>query len=327
MYEIINSAQDFPLFLKQYERSISLQRELLSYYSPAYLAYYSQRFRDQGLRYTDASFVLIRQNFPIFTFLGSIIYNDDGTLVLSYFERPAVSFLSVLNSETVNLVFKTLDEILPDVDAISYHCRPDSGYLSPVDSYFLERFRASISHSLSRIINLRSPLDEIRSSFRKSYKPLVNKSISLFSPTIYDHTNIRLECVSLLRALHICASGYQTRSSTTWLMQYQAILADQAFLILSYLNGRAVSGAFFNSYMGHVYYAVSASDRNMFKLPLSHGIIYQAILYAKSRNFHSLELGQDFTLTTNHHHCNKEFTISVFKRGFGGSLYHRLSFS
>jgi hypothetical protein len=92
------------------------------------------------------------------------------------------------------------------------------------------------------------------------------------------------------------------------------------------LNGKLVSGGLFNVSNNYVYYAISASDRELFDKPMFHSIFWRAIQHSKDLRASLFDAGEiympcqtDFLQRT-----KKELNIARFKSGFGGRIIPRL---
>jgi lipid II:glycine glycyltransferase (peptidoglycan interpeptide bridge formation enzyme) len=127
------------------------------------------------------------------------------------------------------------------------------------------------------------------------------------------------------RLLHRQAAGRETRSRKTWDLEYEMVLQGEAFVVLAYLEQALVTAALFLYSPRYCYYGVSASNRDLFDKPLSHIVLWTAILHAKGLGCRFFEMGKQLypgqgdPLPT-----QKELNISTFKRGFGGKTQIRL---
>ena len=130
-----------------------------------------------------------------------------------------------------------------------------------------------------------------------------------------------------LRALHMAASGRETRNERTWMLQREMVVAGEAFLVIAEMEGRCVSGALFHMTASDCYYAVSASDRALFDKPMSHIVLWQAMTMARTFGRRRFELGQQVWAGMpfdDNAPTDKELTIARFKRSFGGEAHVHL---
>ena len=174
-----------------------------------------------------------------------------------------------------------------------------------------------------QVIDLSCDETSLRSDIRKSYRSLVNWGERELSITVHDHRNTKPETVEEFRQLHIGVAGKETRSPETWRLQFRQIAEDQAFMITGRLNGQLVTAALFLHSQSYCFYGVSASIREMFDKPLSHAILWRSILEAKRRGCRVYEMG-DLAHLYPQGYSDKEKSIAVFKRGFGGAALLQL---
>jgi hypothetical protein len=90
-------------------------------------------------------------------------------------------------------------------------------------------------------------------------------------------------------------------------------------------GGELVTAALFLHTPRHCYYGVSASDREYFDKPISHAVIWTAMLHARSLGCERFETGEQlFPRQGAGQRGSKELHISDFKHGFGGRTVVRL---
>jgi hypothetical protein len=152
---------------------------------------------------------------------------------------------------------------------------------------------------------------------------------------VVDRSCLNRQVFDEFRLLHYQAAGRETRCRASWDVNYKIVEADEAFLVLARLQGRLVSGSFFDLAFFNSCYRIGASDRTLFARPISHCVIWTGILEAKRRGARYFEMGQilhrqqpffvgpvdpnggDPTRCP----TEKELGISNFKRGFGGHTF------
>ena len=90
----------------------------------------------------------------------------------------------------------------------------------------------------------------------------------------------------------------------------------EAFIVSGHYNGELLTAALFIYRKKYCYYGVGASDRRHSDKPLSHAIIWEAILHAKSLGISFFELGEQIFQNENKDYVQnkKEFGISEFKK-------------
>ena len=154
----------------------------------------------------------------------------------------------------------------------------------------------------TQVIDLSKTEAELHADVRKSYKSLINKKAAVvtFVPSAFR----------LFENMHYKAAEGKTRPDKTWDIQWQQIVAEEAFLVMD----REAGGFFI--YNNHTcYYGVGASLEGA----NSHALIWEAILYAKELGCKYFEMGEQVFSGD-----EKLVNISKFKRGFGGQTLTRI---
>ena len=96
--------------------------------------------------------------------------------------------------------------------------------------------------------------------------------------------------------------------------------------INGFLDNKLVSSAFFNFNKMVCFYSVSASRRDLFDKPLSHSIIWNAIIHAKKIGCKYFDFSVlSYRKNSLHEIPGKEKNINTFKKGFGGKTRSVLS--
>jgi len=85
------------------------------------------------------------------------------------------------------------------------------------------------------------------------------------------------------------------------------------------LNGVLVSSALFMYNKQCCLYGVSTSSRDMFKKPIGHVVIWEAIKYAKGMDCNYFDFGDLIYSGPGYQASNKEHNINRFKKSFGGT--------
>jgi hypothetical protein len=170
----------------------------------------------------------------------------------------------------------------------------------------------------SVVIPLEPPEEILWSRVRKSYKALIHKGEREFQTRLVDTACITLEDIEAFRKLHMEVSGRETRPHASWLKQFEAVKAGEAFIILTYMDDALVGAAYFILSPVRCLYGVGAYQRELFDKPLAHVSLWKAMLEAKSRGCAFFDTGRcHFPFE---HVSDKERNIGLFKRGFGGIM-------
>ena len=122
------------------------------------------------------------------------------------------------------------------------------------------------------------------------------------------------------RQLHIREAGRETRSKESWKKQLEMVKAEEAFVVMGFLEEQLVTAGFFSHSKTNCYYASSASRRDLFDKPLFHSLMWMGILHAKKKGCLWFEVGEQIypNYPKEPPHSNKALGISKFKAGFGG---------
>ncbi len=199
-----------------------------------------------------------------------------------------ILFESKFSNSKAKKISKILCGILLEIDSkIIYNSilfsKTNSNYLK---YYLLNKMSKKTLIELA--IDLEEDLENIWSSLRKSYKPLINKNSKIYSVS-KDCTS---EIWDLCKELHIACSGKQTRSDKTWQTQWEAIKSRQAIVYFIELNNKIIGFAYFiydkvvASYFSAAYQRSNQSDQS-----LGHLILWEAISDLKKRGIKNLYLG------------------------------------
>jgi len=314
----------FPELWKRLFAQDALQYPLLS---PLDVEYSREYASDS--RFEDVSFLTEENGAPLMGVRAALREHPDGLQEISGFGRHIV-FLEAQGLEPLQrdgaagIVREELQNILQtheNATAIYLEHRPT---LSPVSRLLLDS-GAEAAATFSQIIDLSAPETQLRSQIRKSYKSLINWGTKNLKLRLLDHTNVTVEAMEQFRLLHVEVAGRETRSARTWELQLEMIRAREAFAIFGDMERQLVTAALFMHSPKYCLYGVSASKRELFEKPLSHAVLWMAILHAKKTGCRFFESGwQYFPKQGKPPPTPKELNISAFKKGFGGETHVRL---
>ena len=174
-------------------------------------------------------------------------------------------------------------------------------------------------------VDLAPNMDEIRSGWRKSYRPLVTSGLRTWSVHLVDAQNASAETWETFRQLHCHVAGRETRPRDTWDLQWRMILEGEALLVwLADSEGRMVGGGFFQFTDSEALYSVAAYDRDLFDKPLGHVVQARAIEEFKRRGLSWYKLGELKFAGDHDKPSAKELSIGAFKQGFASHLFAKL---
>lgn len=300
-------------------------------YQPRNIKFYESL--SEGSYLEDCSFLIEEQATPLLGLRIALNTSPSGHIILSGFGVIPIFYLEnrVVEKPWIRGAYKLLkaelDRLVQIHSAtfIIYEDFLENGNLSFVGKYLLDK-GAHAAPLLRQLINLSASEDELFRQIRKSYKSLINWGKKNLSLRVIDKETITVEDIERFKQLHCLAAGRKTRPNHTWHLQYEMVYHDEAFVILGELDGELVTAGMFPYSSRYCYYGVSASKREMYDKPLSHSMIWSAILYAKKQGCNLFEMGilsypnQEGTLPT-----QKDMDISTFKNGFGGKTHVRLN--
>ena len=189
--------------------------------------------------------------------------------------------------------------------------------------YLIWAERANDQHSTHHLlVDLSFSLENIRLSFRKSFKPLVTKGLREWRVEV--HEIISDELFSKFRLLHKEVAGGSTRPIESWAVQKKQIDMLESFLVtVSDSYGDMVGAGLFTHTSGHGLYCVGVYKRDLFDKPLGHAVQMEAIKMFKKRGCTWYELGQKHLKVDRSGATEKELSISHFKEGFSNHVVAR----
>ncbi len=228
----------------------------------------------------------------------------------SYFGMPAR--LYALNDAVPD---STLDFLFSEFCRVARERKIKSimVYSTPALFAYFKGCKSTVETRRSAWIDLTQTPEKIRQGLRKSYKSLVNWGLRSLEMRVIDSRDANVALFSQFHEFHVQVSGRQTRSEKTWDIQWRMILENQAFLLLSFLEGRLVSGNLIAHSDVEAYYGVGVYDRALMAEgnPMAHGSLYRAILECKNRGITRFVLGETTTGVS-----VKQDNIALFKTGF-----------
>lgn len=285
----------------------------------------------EDIQFDDSSFVIVDNKVPIMGLRASVDSMTNGRRELTCYRQPAhyieKDCFGRLPGRGAQGAFRAeLERVISEnnINSIDFLDFPASGNLSSMGQYLLS-MGASDFPFYTQLIDLSFSEQDLFSQVRKSYKSLINWGKNNLTLRVIDFDTVTLDDIEALRALHVEAAGQETRSRKTWRQQFEMVAHDEAFLVLGESEGVLVSAALFPCSKSYCFYGVSAAKREMFSKPLSHAVVWRAIIHAKKRGCSLFEMGVQYLgEQANNPPSDKEKTIGVFKHGFGGQTRIRM---
>ena len=286
------------------ESNVYIKSQEKSNYSKLINKYNQEYFPDE---YENTSLVLWDNQEPLL-FIPSYSINK----VFSFFGSPVEIFESnsELNlAESYKFFLKYLTEFFKR-EKYEY-------FLFNSNSYFLNDFYSKIiefNTSYIGVIDLMNEVSFIKSSFRKSYKSLINWGERELTTKIINNENYTNSHIEEFRDFHITVSGKETRSKETWDLQGEIIKNKKGFIVRSEFEGKLAAISFYQYGSSSILYGVGVYDRELMEKnhPMAHSSLFSAIKEAKKIGLKEMVLGDVNSSNPNY----KEAQIAKFKKGF-----------
>ena len=200
----------------------------------------------------------------------------------------------------------------------------DSANLSGFERVLLSS-GASVSLEFSAEADLSLTEEQLWTSLRKSFRPLINKGRRDLRIEVVDESTPDRCRFDVYRDLHREVAGRVTRPSESWDVMFEMVAQGRAQLLLAHLEGRPVAATYFVRFGRLALYASGAYVRDLGKFPVSHWPLYASMLEARRSGVERLVLGtvlQEAGLGPS----AKEQSIAVFKRGFATTVVARRTY-
>lgn len=295
-------------------------------YSVAMIDYYLAYFRGADQIIHDISVVIFHDNRPCAIWPLSLRPDTEEPVGTNGMSIVPPLFLSVFSKKSEKKLLKCgmtfLENALKFYQGIRWKSSETFQNMLGVSKWHQLAMKhgavASIQHDL--FVDLSLSLDDIKLSFRKSYKPLISSGKRLWEVFVLDCADASVWAE--FENLHKVASGRVTRSAESWEMQHLAIDNGGAFLVYLRDDGhRMVGGGLFYTTLNESLYVVGAYDRDLFDKPLGHVVQFRAIEEMKKRGLDWYCIGIRSYPTDYPTPTPKEITISEFKQGFSTHIF------
>lgn len=307
-------------------------------YSTSMIQYQRAYFRDAGWTQFDASLVLRTDGRPCAIWpltLGGPNGNPRITSAGAAVMAPV--FVSGLSSRTVKkicvraITFLRLLCAEQGLDEPVLEQGPQPGLVAEGASEWHQQLLTAgasvvVRHDL--YADLRPALPDIRASFRKSFRPLINVGLRSWSVFVLNQSNATDSVWAEFKQLHHDVSGRITRSAETWAQQRTMLRKGEAFLVglRDPVGHRLVGAGFFQCTRDEGLYAVGAYDRSLFDKPLGHVVQQQAIETMKTLGLRWYFIGERHYPQDKSKPTDKQVSIAAFKQGFASNQFCRFEF-
>ena len=297
-------------------------------HTPAMLDYQLSYFSGTDPACMDASLIILHDHKPCAVW-PLMLSGPDASLSLSTAGSPLVSplFRRDAPAKTVKSIITRCHALAAAYTGGAYAGQELFVAGQGLSEWYLQAVRAgavaTVGHEM--FIDLGMTVPEIRTAFRKSYKPLISMGERLWSATVCPNTPA--DVWDEFRSLHREVAGRSTRSPESWLRQHEAIVAGNAFFVyLRDADGRMVGGGLFHVSRDEGLYAVGAYDRALFDKPLGHLVQSHAVNEMKRRGLKWYKIGACAYQGDRPRPSDKEIAISHFKQGFATHHFAALRF-
>lgn len=275
--------------------------------------------------FIDESFIIIKDENPI-AIIPLIV--DMKNNYLSYRNEkysPTPLLSDLLEEKQKNDLEKILfDKIKIVIDKYSikrWYLTSDP--LSYINDNYLDMFGDKILATdcsyLNRIIELKNSKDYLWSQIRNSYKNIINKSLKVFKFNIVNHSNMNNDIGEKYIKLHEKCSGRMTRPIESFNKMNDLIKQKKAVLFEQYLNSNIVQMEIVLLGKNCAAGGSVADDPDIkTDLPLTHSMNYTICMELAKIGLKYYEIGgSQYKDDIFNPLTNKQFNITMFKRGFG----------
>lgn len=301
-------------------------------YSQSDIDYQYRYFSGEGKEYFDFSLVISQQNKAVAIWPLSFSNDQKGSSLHSF--STGVLPPLFIKSATRKLQKTIVKMCLQLLELIALENHIDTVNCVEVfdDSIGLsEWFSQAKKHGCSPVVSADLYIDlslegaGVWQSFRKSYKPLINRASGLWSLSVVETCNATW---SEFQALHREVAGRITKNQESWDEHSNHLENGSAFLVTlrDGSEGVLVGAGLFHYTESEGSYSVAAYKRDLFDKPLGHLVQWQAIQTFISKRIRYYRIGSMLFENDVPAPTEKEISISYFKSGFATHWMPRYSF-
>lgn len=234
-----------------------------------------------------------------------------------------------VNSRVEKIIFNEIFKIAQELNVKKIKFFLDSLIMEYKNKFnYLLEYGFIDTTSSNCIVELEKSKEDLWTSLRKSYKPLINGILkdSNFDFFIMDYKNPDYKIHEIYRKLHKKCARKITRRKETFDIQFEMLKNDFASLLGLKHNGKFIGMGYFFHYKKGAVYASGADDPDYedSKIPIYHAILWKAILYYKKRGCEYLEYSQPCGFSKvqgfDDYMDEKQINISLFKRGMASKM-------
>ena len=301
-------------------------------YSQSDIDYQYRYFSGEGKEYFDFSLVIFQQNKAIAIWPLSFSRNRE-ILELHSFSTGVLPPLFIksttqkLQKTVVKLCLQLLELIAAENHIYTVKCTEVFDDSIGLSEWFSQARKYSCCPVVSPDLFVDLSLEGagVWQSFRKSYKPLINKASGLWNVSVVETYNA---IWAEFQALHLEVAGRVTRSQESWDEHSNHLENGSAFLVTLREAGNdcLVGAGLFHYTESEGSYSVAAYKRELFDKPLGHLVQWQAMQTFISKKIRYYRIGSMLFKNDVPEPTEKELSISYFKSGFATHWMPRYSF-
>jgi hypothetical protein len=179
----------------------------------------------------------------------------------------------------------------------------------------------------TQVLDITPSIEELKTNTRKGHKYDINRTSRILDVDVFDKNTITREAYNLYCELHHKDAGRVTRPQITFDLMFNWINGGKAILVGAKLKEKKdyAGFAYLFIYKNGAYYGSACSNPDLNEIPIAHFILWESMKWLKRINIRYFELGWQFYGPTFHNNVSeKDFSISKFKRGFGGEQLPQL---
>ena len=301
-------------------------------YSQSEIDYQYHYFSGQGKEYFDFSLVILQQNKAVAIWPLSFSIDQEISELHSFSKGvlPPLFITSTtkkLRKTVVKMCLQLLKLIAAENHINTVKCTEVFNDTIGLSEWFSQARKYSCCPVVSPdlFVDLSMEATGVWQSFRKSYKPLINKASGLWNVSVVERRNAIWE---EFQALHREVAGRVTRSQESWDEHSNHLENGSAFLVTlrEAENDYLVGAGLFHYTESEGSYSVAAYKRERFDKPLGHLVQWQAMQMFISKKIRYYQIGSMLFKNDVPVPTEKELSISYFKSGFATHWMPRYSY-
>jgi len=292
--------------------------------------------------FDDRSFLVVTNDEPVFACSLTSHSNAEGKKQMGYFGLAASTHVNTrsmdgwtnnFSTNAISLMQWHIGNVIEkDEPDNLYYLDPIScGVMSPMTQVLLEKGAEPVLME-SHMLDLTLSEQRLIRNLRTSYRSLIGWGKEEIQLRIIDKNNYTDTDLDNFQELHYQIEGRQLTPLIGNHSYESMISEDKGFLVQGYYRNKLISSAFFAHSPRTCYHTVSTSQQQLFDKPLSHAVVWTAILHGKKIGCKQFELGQphyqDLPGCSSIDSATENNTaVNQLAKGFGGTAHSKLKVS